>query len=469
MKMPNCSNDSLDLLITGGKYPDFSKGEFVHGNIGIKDGVITYIGADMPDAVQIIDARKRIVSPGFIDIHMHEENFAEDGLTYIVGNLMLKMGVTTACGGNCGMQNQRLKEFKSAIEQLGGSPVNYVMMAGYNHMRYLLDLGHDEKMSKAQRKEIAVLLREELAEGAAGISFGIEYDQGICYEDMVEALMVLKESDPNGRCLGSAHFRLSGSGAIDSINEMASLCRETGVKFQISHLSSCSATGQMEESLALINRCIDENPLLNYDTYPYDAFSTLIGSAVFEKESLEQWCDDIGKIMLTQEPYKNVFLDEELLKKARAEYPEMTAVGFTMNEDEIAAAIANPKGMIGSDAILNKGNGHPRASGTFPRVLGKYVREEGVITLIDALRKMTFDPAERLSLFRKGRIEIGADADITIFDPETIIDGAAYDDIYIQPEGLDYVLISGEIAMDHKQTMNDRLGKFISYRDVKYR
>lgn len=143
----------------------------------------------------------------------------------------------------------------------------------------------------------------------------------------------------------------------------------------------------------------------------------------------------------------------------------MLAVGFIMDDEEVSLAISGKYGMIGSDGILNRGNGHPRAAGTFPRVLGKYVREEKALPLIDALRKMTLDPAERLSLAEKGRIALGADADITVFDSDIIIDKAAYDDIYIQPEGIDYVILGGRIAMDHKQVKDDRAGRFIPFKN----
>ncbi|MDO4396450.1 MAG: amidohydrolase family protein, partial [Clostridia bacterium] len=146
------------------------------------------------------------------------------------------------------------------------------------------------------------------------------------------------------------------------------------------------------------------------------------------------------------------------------EYPDMLAVAFVMNEDEIAAAIANKYGMVASDAIITNGNGHPRAAGTFPRVLGKYVREEKVLSLVDALRKMTLEPAKVLGLDKKGIIEVGADADLTVFDPDTIIDGATFQDLHIQPEGIDYVFIGGEMATKGKETINGRLGRFISYK-----
>lgn len=449
----------LDIIILNGKYPEFSGGEFLQKNIGIKDGKIAYVGNNAEEAKTVINGKDRVVSPGFVDIHMHEENFAADGDKYIIAELMLRMGVTTACGGNCGIQHQRLETFKEKIAALGGSPINYVMLAGYNQMRYYLGLHHEEMLSVKDSQKIRTLLMKELAEGAAGISFGIEYDPAISYEEMLEALTLLKGKD----YIASAHFRKSGSSAIDSIKEMNRLCQASGVKFQVSHLCSCSAIGQMSQSLELLNQLIKANPLLNYDTYPYNAFSTIIGSAVFEKESLKQWCEDIGAIMLTQEPYKNQFCTEKLLEEARATYPDMMAVGFIMNEDEVKDAITNVYGMIASDAILNKGNGHPRAAGTFPRVLGKYVREEKALSLMDALRKITLLPAQRLSLQEKGRIEVGADGDLTIFDPETIEDAATYNDLYISPKGIDYVIVNGKLAMDHTKIINGRAGQFLPF------
>ncbi len=447
----------LDLLVINGTYPDFDKDQLIEANIGVKDGKITYIGCDRPDAAKYIDAEGSVVSPGFIDIHMHEENFAVDGEKYIIADLMLKMGVTTACGGNCGLQFQYLRDFKRTIEKLGGSPVNYVMLAGYNVTRFDMLGGGGVRNDKAAT---AAIIEEELAEGAFGISFGIEYSPQMTYEEMLDILALLKTDH---RYLAAAHYRASDAEAVPSVKEMIRLCEEAGVRFQISHLGSCAAMGEMTESLRLIEECASKNPDLRFDIYPYNAFSTMIGSAVFEPESMERWCKDLGQVMLTAEPYKNVYCTEDILKDAREKYPTMTAVGFTMKEEEVAAGIANPYGMIASDAILNSGQGHPRASGTFPRVLGKYVREDKVLSMVEALKKMTLYPAERLSLHSKGRIELDADGDLTVFNPNTVTDRATYTDIYIQPEGIDYVILGGRVAMDHKTIVNDRLGRFIPF------
>ena len=432
----------LEILIKNGIYPDYEKKEMVKANIGIQDGKIAYIGQETPEAARVIEA-----------------DFVHEGKQFIIANMMLEMGVTTAVGGNCGVQKQPLSIFKSVLNELGGSPVNYLILAGYNHFRTELGIGRYAHPSQAQMDELQAIMKRELAEGAYGISFGIEYDPGITYDEMLWA--VRASDDPH--LLVSAHYRdETKKNDLFPVEEMIRFSLDIPQKFQISHLSSCSATGSMKEALACINAAMEKDPTLNYDTYPYNAFSTEIGSAVFEDGCLEGWGKDYKDILLTDDPYKNVRCNEEIFRKARAEYPNMLAVAFVMNEDEIREAIVNPNGMVASDAIINNGSGHPRAAGTFPRVLGKYVREEKALPLIDALRKMTLEPAKRLELEQKGRIALGCDADITIFNPDTIIDKADFMKL-CKPEGIDYVLIGGEIALKDGEHVNDRLGRFISY------
>ena len=449
----------LDLLIKNGTYPDYKENKMKTGCIGIQDGKIAYVGPEEKEAKTVIDASCKVVSPGFIDIHMHEEDFLKEGKEYVIAEHMLEMGVTTAVGGNCGVQHQDLKVFKDIVKELSGSPVHYIMLAGYNEYRTKLGIGRYEHASKEQMETLREIIKRELAEGAFGLSFGIEYDPGITYEEMLYAVGACGD-DPG--YLVAAHYREDCIEDIASVEEMVKLSSEIKQKFQISHLSSCSAIGKMKESLACINQAMESNPRLNYDTYPYNAFSTTMGSAVFEDGCLEAWKKDYDSILLTDEPYKNVYCTEEIFKKVRKEYPEMLAVAFVMNEDEIAAAITNKNGVVASDAIINHGNGHPRAAGTFPRVLGKYVREEKALPMIDALRKMTLEPAKRLALEKKGRIEIGCDADITIFDPAVIIDKADFSHLE-KPQGIEYVFIGGELALTGQEIVNDRLGRFISY------
>ena len=269
----------LDKIIVNGLYPDFNEKKMKNANIGIKDGKIAFIGSEQPEAAEIIDAEGKVVSPGFIDIHMHEENFRKEGKKFVIARMMMEMGVTTAVGGNCGVMYQPLSEFKQTIEELGGSPVNYVMLAGYNQYRTAMGTGRYAHPSQKQMDELAEIMKRELAEGAYGISFGIEYDPGITFDEMLNAVRV---SD-NPHLLVSAHYRdETKKDDLFPVEEMIRFALEIPQKFQISHLSSCSATGSMKEALKCINAAMEKNPRLNYDTYPYNAFSTEIGSAVFE-------------------------------------------------------------------------------------------------------------------------------------------------------------------------------------------
>ena len=457
----------LDLLIVNALYPDFGNyktgksnadSSMKKANIGILNGKIHYIGDAEPEAASVFDAEGLVVSPGFIDIHMHEERFGTEGKKYYAANCMLEMGVTTAVGGNCGTQRQPLGEFKDVLNELGGAPVNYMIQSGYNYFRVEMGVDHHEVTSSKQRLVIRDKLMNEIEQGACGISFGIEYDPAMTFDEMLFALERLE--DPN--YIVSAHYRDECHVNTDNLDEMIRLSAAIKPKFQISHLSSGCAYGIMSDCLENINKAMEKDSGLNYDTYPYNAFSTYIGSTVFEDGCLEGWGVDYDKILLTDDPYRNVYCDEKIFHDARENYPQMLAVAFVMKEDDIREAIVNPNGMVASDGIMASGNGHPRIAGTFPRVLGKYVREENALPLVDALRKITLEPAERMNLSHKGRILEGCDADLTIFNPSTIIDKADFGHLE-RPEGIVRVYNKGGLALENGIIVNGRLGRFIPY------
>lgn len=450
----------LDYLFVNCKYPSFSEMEIKTGNIGIKEGKIIYISNNLkkrPESKHTILCDGKILSPGFIDIHMHEEDFLNEGEKYIISKMMLQQGVTTCVGGQCGVLRQSTELFKESIYKLGGAPVNYILLTGYNTLRTNLGLGRFDKASKEEIKKIAEKIQVEIDSGSSGITFGIEYDPGITKEEIIEVLNLIEEDN----LLVSIHYRGDGNKAIDSIEEMIDIQRKTNKKLQISHLSSCSAMGQMEEALNIINIEIEKNPLLNYDTYPYNAFSTMIGSEVFSDGCFEHFGTSYDSILLTGAPYKNKICNKEIFEDCRENHPDVLAVAFVMNEEEIIDAIKNKYGMIASDGIINNGQGHPRAAGTFPRVLGKYVREEKQLSMLDALKKMTLLPASRLNLKDRGQIELGNIADLVLFNPETIIDEATYENINLKPKGIDMVLIKGMLALKDGKIINEKLGEFI--------
>lgn len=448
----------LDLKIVNGKIIDVENRKIIEGDIGIKDGLITCIGNVNEEAEKVIDAGGHHVSPGFIDIHMHEEDFSLTGKKeYDISETMLSMGVTTCVTGNCGNNRQSIEELYDFIAE-NGNPVNYMTYIGHNFLRR--EAGNADiyqKSSKSQIEAMQYMVKKAVDFGAVGISYGLEYCPGI---DAEEAIAIAKEIKGRDDLLLAAHYRKDSLHALDAIEEMAYIGRECSIPFQISHLSSCSAYGNMAEALNLIDKVAESGQDITVDAYPYDAFSTFIGSAVFDEGCLELWNRDYDSIMLTEEPFKGRFCDKDLFEKVRKEYPNMLAVAYVMNESEIVQALNHPLVMVASDGIYRNHSGHPRGAGTFPKVIGQYVRDEKKMEFFDAIYKMTYMPAKRLKLKRKGIIKAGCDADITIFNFDTIIDKATFQNPQEKPQGIGYVLVGGKIAVENGRTINNRLGKF---------
>lgn len=452
------------LKIINGKVLNYETEEEVICDIGIKDGKIVCIGECNESADIEINAEGKVVAPGFIDIHMHEEIIGNtvDGDDYDIANRMLLMGATTCVGGNCGNNRQGVDEFFKFIDN-NGAPVNYLSFIGHNYLRSIT--GISDRYRGATKQEIAKMQKKASADierGAVGISFGLEYSPGIEFSEIIELCSSAKDEN----ILLSAHYRKDAKYGIASIEEMMEVSKETGLPMQISHLGSCTAYGMMKESLEVIDKAIKRGIDIAADCYPYDAFSTYIGSSVFDDGCFELWNKSFDSILLTEEPYKGVRCDEETFYKVRKKYPDMLVVAFVMNEDEVIEALKAPFVMAASDGLYNKAQGHPRGAGTFPRILGKYVREMNKLSLIEALKKMTIMPAKRLGLKGKGEIKEGYDADLVIFNAEEIIDVADFENPIKKPKGISYVIINGKIAVEDNIIKNSRLGRAIKRNEL---
>ncbi len=449
----------LDILIKNGQVADFDRGALVYGDVGLRDGKIIAVGRVTQDAVRVVDAVGKIVTTGFVDIHMHEESFADEGDQYDIALRMLRMGVTTAVAGNCGGQNQGVADFRAALERLGGAPCNYLLLAGYNTARRkLAGLGVHESASGEQIDLCAAHLAAEIEAGASGISFGVEYDPGIAQEEIIRVIAAQRKG-----VFVSMHYRDEGEAAISSIEEMIRVAKATGARFQISHLSSCAAMGYMEEAILLINRANEENPLLDYDTYPYNAFCTNIGAVTFDGNRFEQLKAANAPVMIASGAHAGKIVeDKALFDQIRSEAPHTLVVVFEMRENEISMAVANPAcGMIGSDGVLMRGLGHPRAAGAFPRILAKYVRGENALSMMCALKKMSVAPAVRMNLARKTRVAPGCDADLVVFDPHAVQDRATFEQPNLSPVGFKAVIVNGRLAILDDEVVDARAGRFI--------
>lgn len=449
-----------DIIIKNGYIVDYDLDKFTLKDIGIKDHKIAAIDENLSYGQKIIDAKNKIVSPGFIDIHMHEEKIdtKSDNDFYDIGNKMLHMGVTTCVGGNCGTNRMEVEDFFQFVDKYK-SPVNYMLFVGYNHHRNKIGVNKYKKATKSQIEKIKKSIKNDIVKNKAiGLSFGIEYSPGISFEEIIEVCDYIKDLD----VLLSAHFRADGKKGIDAVKEMIYISELTKLPMQISHLNSCTATGQMRKSLDIIKEAIDKQVDVRADCYPYTAFCTKIGSAVFDDETcFENWNIGYDAVLVTEGPYKGARCTRKLFNKIRKKYPNTYIVVFNMNEDEIIEALKEPFVYPASDGVLTKGHGHPRAAGTFPRIIGNYVRDKKKLDLIDQLEKMSKLPAKRLGLDQKGEIKIGMDADIVVFDYDKIKDQATFENPTTPPTGIDYVLIDGEIALEKGKKINKRLGKSI--------
>ena len=448
-----------DLKILNARIPDFEADTWETADILVDQGIIAKIGTVSEDTKETIDAGGKVVSPGFIDIHAHEDPIKGEESDFFTASCEVRMGVTTKIAGNCGDNYNSFADFCARVNT-HGSPTNYMMFVGQNYLRHLAGADDRYKPSTASQLD---QMKKDLASlevyGPVGLSCGFEYAPGVTTDETVELLGAFSKAG----YLTSVHFRFDGPDCVRSIDEMVEIQQRSGYGIQMSHIGSCSAVGYMKAALAHIDEARDQGVDITSDCYPYTAFCTGIGTAVFDEGSFEKW--DYSDLLVTAGPYRGQRCDKALFEKLRRENPELYVAAFVMNEPEVEMAYQAPYMMVGSDCGFVDGTGHPRGAGTFPRVLGRMVREKNVLSLMDALRKMTVLPADRLNLRTKGEIREGFDADMVIFDPDAIIDRATYEQPTLPPNGIDYVLVSGQVAVRGQQMVNGTLGRFIPKQD----
>jgi len=453
----------FDLAVKNGHVVDPSGRISAKLNIGVKNGKIAAVTADDISGDAEIDAGGLIVSPGFIDMHMHEDLYDEesDSFKIVISESMLRMGVTTVIGGNCGKgYTDNPVEYMNLVDRLG-YPVNVGMFAPHEQIR--LAFGEFDNYKPVDKKYLSgmrELLQNWLDGGCLGLSMGIEYDPGIDEEEAVALMEIVAK---NGK-IAAAHQRSDGNQAIEAVNEYIAWGTASGARLHISHLSSMNSFGTMEETLSIIDSKRSAGMDVGFDGYPYSAFCTWLGSAVFDEGFLDKYnIGDEGYSLLqvASGPYAGTRLDKELFFELREKEPRALIVAHVLNEREVDLCISHPACIVVSDGIYLNGQGHPRGAGTFPKLIREYVLEKKLLTLHDAIEKITWMPARRLDLSGKGSLKVGSDADITIFNLNTIRDRATYQESRIPPEGIEYVVINGQVALKHGEILNSRLGRSI--------
>lgn len=455
----------MKILIKNGHVIDPAAKVDSRQDLLIEDGRIAAVGADAAraeiSAEQVIDAEGRIVSPGFIDIHMHEDPVRADGTIDAYSErsvfpCMLRMGVTTAVAGNCGENKFHPADYLDLADR-DGVPVNVAMLAGHEYFRHQAGcLNNYAPATTAQKAQMACEMEKSLERGCIGLSYGIRYVPGM---DAQELLETAAGATKTGKLL-AAHIRDDAEFVFDAAREFLDTGLRLGVPMELSHIGSMAGFGQMEEFLRMIDSYRLLEPRIGCDCYPYAAFSTSLGSATYDEGWRERYGCDYDAVELAEGKYKGRRCTKEIFEEIRRDFPSCMTICYVMRQDEVDLAYHHPGVMIGSDGTLNQGHGHPRAAGTFPRVLSRYVGS-GKLSLSDAIERMTSMPARQLGLANKGGLCVGNDADIVIFDPKSIQDTAGFEDPLRSPRGIDWVLVSGIPAVKDGKMIYDRAGRAV--------
>lgn len=433
----------FDLVIAHGRVIDPESGLDAIRNVGIRDGIIRAVDTRPLDGDRTIDATGLVVAPGFIDLHWHGTNpdshlyQAMDGVT---ASFELEIGVADVD--------------RWYADRAGREPIHYGTAVGHVPVRMAVlgdagdflpsGPGAKQVASREQLDEIARRIEHGLKRGAVGVGLGIVYTPAATEWELLEVFRLARRYDAFGHVHVRGASSAAGAGADreQGLLEAIALSAVSGTPVHIAHIQS-SGQASTPRMLAIIAEARARGVDITTECYPYTAGATRIESFLFDS-----WDDrpeaDYRKLQWASTGER---LTRETFRRYRR---EGGLVLIHMNTEEIVtAAVAHPLTMIASDGFdVAPKQGHPRSAGTFARVLGRYVREAGVLTLPEALAKMTLMPARRLearvpAMRQKGRIRAGADADITVFDPARVADRATFEDPAQFSAGIVHVLVAG--------------------------
>jgi dihydroorotase/N-acyl-D-amino-acid deacylase len=499
------SQNNYDIIISNGRVVDGSGNPWYEADVAINGERIVRIGDLSSDTgSQVIDANGLIVAPGFIDPHTHALRGILDVPT---AESALLQGVTTLTEGNDGTSPFPVDEHYQTILDKQISP-NWGIFVGHGTIRSQVIGAEDRDPTPVELEQMKDMVQQAMQHGALGLSTGLFYVPG-SFASTEEVIELSKVAAKHGGIYIS-HMREEAAQLIDSVNETIRIGEESGIPVQMTHHKVIGKPmwGKSAQTLSLVDSARTIGLKISLDQYPYDAsytgISVLIPSwarAGGQKEFIKRTKDaslrdsikrgiefnilndrggnDLDRVQFAKVSWNkslegktlkywanslglepSVENGAELVIKAQLN-GGASAIFHAMDEKDVENIMKHPLTMIASDGRLvvpGDGHPHPRWYGTFPRVLGHFVREKKTLSLEEAIYKMSLLPAQTIGIKNRGLIKKGMYADITIFDKNTIIDKATFESPHQYSEGIYYVLVNGEIAIDNGEFKNIKAG-----------
>ena len=448
------ADETYDIAILNGRVMDPESGLDAIRNVGVRAGKIAAISATPLNAKSTIDAKGLVVAPGFIDLHEHGQeprNYefqARDGVTT---SLELEAGTDDVDRWYATREGKSLINFGVSI---GHIPVRMKILG--DPQGGMLPTGEAAHRSATPEElaKIVAAMEKGFRQGALAEGMGVNYTPGATHWEIVEMFRIAAKYGASVH----VHLRYAGlkepNTGLAALEEVLAAAAATGAPLHVVHITSMGLK-YTPQLIAMVKGAQERGLDVTTECYPYTAGSTALQSAIFDPG----WQENMG---ITYKDVQWTATGERLTAETFEKYRKQggIVVIHSIPEEAARTAVVDPIVMIASDGMpITGAKVHPRGQATFSRVLGHYVREEKALDSMTALRKMTLMPARRLEkrapAFKdKGRIRVGADADITIFDPERVIDKATFDDPLQYSEGIPFVLVNGVLIVNNSQLVD---------------